>query len=108
MQFRTIHDGLAVSSQISIDDITRTRRRGYKAIICNRPDRESSGQPHHGEIERAANAEGLEFRYLPVLPGRATEEDARTFHRLLREIPFPMLAYRGTGARSAMLGSMTV
>ena len=107
MEFRTIHEGLAVSPQISADDVAQIKRRGYRAIICNRPDGEASGQPHHGDIERAARAEGLDFRYLPVLPGQATNEDARAFRQLLREIPSPVLAYCRTGARSTMLWSMS-
>ena len=107
MDIKKITDGLSVSPQIALDDIAAIKAAGFRAVICNRPDAEAPDQPGHEEIETAAQAAGLEFRFLPVTPGIVTDETAQDFGTALGELPGPVLAYCRTGTRSATLWSLS-
>ncbi|WP_417242571.1 TIGR01244 family sulfur transferase [Celeribacter sp.] len=108
MDLKKISDGLTVSGQIQLDDLTKLARRGFRSVVCNRPDGEAADQPSHGEIEKAAKDAGLEFRYLPVTPGIVTEETAAEFRAALTELPGPVFGYCRTGTRTATLWSLAM
>jgi len=107
MEIKKITEGLSVSPQITAADIPALKAAGFRAVICNRPDAEAADQPNHEEIEAAAAAEGLEFRFLPVTPGIVTDETATAFGTALTELPGPVLAYCRTGTRSTTLWSLS-
>ncbi|MGD9866273.1 MAG: TIGR01244 family sulfur transferase, partial [Pseudodonghicola sp.] len=107
MEIKKITDGLSVSPQIAVADIAAIKAAGFRAVICNRPDAEAADQPSHEEIETAAAAAGLEFRFLPVTPGIVTDETAAAFGTALTELPGPVLAYCRTGTRSTTLWSLS-
>ena len=107
MEIKKITDGLSVSPQIVAEDMAALKAAGFRAVICNRPDAEAADQPNHEEIEAAAAAEGLEFRFLPVTPGIVTDETAAAFGTALTELPGPVLAYCRTGTRSTTLWSLS-
>ena len=69
MDIKTINDQFSVSGQILPDEIPAIVEAGFKSIVCNRPDGEAPDQPTITEIEQAAEAAGLECRYLPVVSG---------------------------------------
>lgn len=106
MDPKPINKGLSVSPQISAEDMADIKARGFRSIICNRPDGEGADQPTFTEIEVAARAHGLEARYLPVQSGRVSAGDAAGFGSALDELPRPILAYCRTGTRSATLWSL--
>jgi len=106
MDAKPISDRLSVAGQIRPDDLTGIANAGYRAIICNRPDGEAPDQPSFEEIEAAADAQGLEARYMPVASGRVRDEDAHAFGAALKELPGPILAYCRSGTRSATLWSL--
>ncbi|MDJ0630161.1 MAG: TIGR01244 family sulfur transferase [Rhodobacter sp.] len=95
-----LDDDLAVSGQIGAGDIARLAASGVRAIICNRPDGEEPGQPPFAEIENAAEAAGIEARYVPVSPSGATPADVQDMKQALDGLPRPLLAYCRSGARS--------
>lgn len=74
---------------------------GYKATLCNRPDGEAGDQPRFSEIDLAAQAEGIPARYLPVVPGQLSDEQAKEFGRVLDELPRPVLAEFTYGGKLA-------
>ncbi len=106
MDLKAIDKGLSVSPQISPADVAEISKRGFRSIICNRPDGEGADQPTFAEIEKAAKKAGLEARYLPVVSGRVQDEDAEKFGEALAELPKPVFAYCRTGTRSATLWSL--
>jgi len=106
MDARPISADLSVSPQISVDDVQSIADQGYRAIICNRPDGEGMDQPNFEEIETAAKALGIEARYVPVVAGKVSDDDAAAFDAAVRELPGPVLAYCRTGTRSATLWSL--
>jgi sulfide:quinone oxidoreductase len=106
MQVKPLTLDLSVSPQIAASDVDRLASQGFKSIICNRPDGEGVGQPSFAEIAKVAAASGLEARYLPVTPGKFSDEDADRFREALSELPKPIVAYCRSGTRSATLWSL--
>ncbi|MAC77969.1 MAG: TIGR01244 family phosphatase [Rhodobacteraceae bacterium] len=107
MDIKTIAPGLSVSPQLLPSEMDQIRARGFRSVICNRPDAEGPDQPGHDEMRAAAEAAGLQFLYLPVTPGMVTDETADAFGTALTQLPGPVLAYCRTGTRSATLWSLS-
>ncbi len=97
---------LSVSEQITPSDLQEIASKGFKSVICNRPDGESGDQPAFKVIEAAAKSAGLKAAFLPVISGRVTQAEAQQFGALLEELPKPILAYCRSGARSSTLFNM--
>ncbi|MEM1044931.1 MAG: TIGR01244 family sulfur transferase [Pseudomonadota bacterium] len=107
MDIKAISPELSVSPQITADDVETLKAKGFRSIICNRPDGEAGDQPGFDEIDAVAKAAGLETRYLPVVSGMVRDEDAMAFGEALRALPGPVLAYCRSGTRSATLWSLS-
>jgi sulfide:quinone oxidoreductase len=103
MDIRKITDELSVAPQIGAQDVSAIVAAGFRAVICNRPDGESSDQPCCEEIEAAVTASGLAWRSQPVRSGGVTPEDAQAFGALMAELPKPVLAFCRSGTRCAAL-----
>jgi sulfide:quinone oxidoreductase len=103
MDLKQISQDLSVSEQISAADVVTLKQKGFRSIICNRPDGEAADQPTFKEIEEAAKAAGLSALYIPVKTGLVTDADAAAFGTALRELPGPVFAYCRTGTRSTTL-----
>ena len=97
--FRHVTDDFSAAPQISLADVAEARRRGFMAIICNRPDGEDPGQPSAAEIAAAAEAAGLTYAPIPVrgAPGPAEVEAMR---QAVDAASGPVLAYCRSGTRS--------
>ncbi len=104
MEIRQINPRLAVSGQIGPDDIAAVAARGFRAIVCNRPDGEEAGQPRFADVAAAARAAGLEAHHIPV-SGPVTDTQAAAFGAALSDLPAPVLAYCRSGARSTAIWS---
>ena len=107
MDIRPLSAEVSVCPQIAPQDIADLQSRGFRALIINRPDGEAADQPSYGQIEAEAARLGLQTRYLPVVPGRITEDDVEAFGAALRELPSPVLACCRTGTRSACLWALS-
>ncbi|MDF0602621.1 TIGR01244 family sulfur transferase [Psychromarinibacter sp. C21-152] len=107
MDIRHISPDLAVSGQIAAADVAELKAKGFRSVVCNRPDGEGGDQPSSEEIARAAEAQGLEFRYLPVVSGKVSDADAAAFGEALRELPGPVFAYCRSGMRSSTLWALS-
>jgi sulfide:quinone oxidoreductase len=107
MDIRKITDDLSVAPQIQAADVPAIAAAGFRAVICNRPDGESSDQPCCSDIEGAVKAQGLAWRSQPVLSGGVTFADGEAFGALLAELPKPVLAYCRSGTRCAALWSLS-
>lgn len=103
MEIRFITPEFAVAPQPAPGDMAALKAAGVAALICNRPDGETPGQPSFGEIEAQARAHGIEARHLPVVPNQITAGDGAEFARLLDELPKPVLAYCRSGKRAESL-----
>jgi len=96
---------LSVCAQIGPRDIKAIKTRGYRAIICNRPDGEAADQPSFAQIASAAQEAGLEARYIPIIPGQMGPLDVTAFAKAMQALPKPVLAYCRSGARSTALAN---
>lgn len=107
MDIRKITDEVSVAPQLLPGDMAAAAAQGFRSVICNRPDGEAADQPTFDEVEAAAQAAGLQTRYMPIVSGKVRDEDAEDFGRALVELPGPVLAYCRTGTRSATLWSLS-
>jgi sulfide:quinone oxidoreductase len=107
MDIRKITEELSVAPQIAASDIAAVAAAGFRSIICNRPDGESTDQPCCGDIEAVVKAHGLVWRSQPVHSGAVTMADALEFGALLADLPKPVLAYCRSGTRCATLWSLS-
>lgn len=101
---RQVANDVCVAPQLTPDAMAAAAAMGFRSVVNNRPDFEGGpDQPASRDIEAAARAAGLEYRYLPVASGYQTPDDAARMARLLAELPRPMLLFCRSGARSANL-----
>ena len=102
-----LSDNVAVSGQITPQDVVEIAEAGYKVLINNRPDGEEGGQPSNADIEAAAVEAGLEYHYMPVnamnFPGDAIDQMADFFDDESR----PVFAFCRTGTRCTNLWLVT-
>jgi uncharacterized protein (TIGR01244 family) len=71
-------------------------------LVNNRPDGEEPDQPLAGEIEAAAEAAGIAYRFVPILRGIGPA-DVESMQQALREAgDGAMLAFCRSGTRSAL------
>jgi len=95
---------VCVAPQLTPQAMAEAARQGFKSVINNRPDyEEGPEQPTSAQIEAAARAAGLEYRFLPVDGGYQSPEQAQSMAQLLHELPRPMLMFCRSGARSTRL-----
>lgn len=107
MDVKKVSERLSVSGQLSLDDIKGVADAGFKAIMVNRPDGEGDDQPTFAEIRAAADKAGIEAHYLPVSPGRITDDDVQAFASALDNLPVPALGYCRTGTRTITLWALS-
>ena len=90
--------------QIDPSHLAEIAKQGYKSVINNRPDfEEGPHQPTNASIVAEAEKLGLNYVYLPVMPGSFTPEEVQEMARLLKTMPGPILAFCRSGARSTNL-----
>jgi uncharacterized protein (TIGR01244 family) len=101
---QAIDPGVAVAPQLQPEAMAEAARAGFRSVVNNRPDFEGGpDQPTSAQIEAAARAAGLEYRYLPVNGGYQSPEEIAAFAALAAELPRPLLLFCRSGARSTRL-----
>lgn len=103
MTITEITPDYSVASQIAVADVAGIAARGFRAIMCNRPDGEDPGQPEVALIRAEAEARGLGFAFVPVVSGRIAADDVAAFDAALADLPAPVLAYCRSGTRCRIL-----
>jgi sulfide:quinone oxidoreductase len=97
---------LAVSPQIAEADLGALAAQGFRAVINNRPDREAENQPESAALAAAAARVGLDYRHVPVVSGKITDDDVAAFAQALEGVKGPVLAFCRTGTRSTTLWAL--
>ncbi len=99
-----IDEHFSSSPQIDVDDLAEIKAAGFKTVICNRPDDED-GAAHadHALLESTARQLGLEFFYLPVVPGQINDSHVSQFKTAIETLPGPVLGYCKLGMRAKTL-----
>ncbi|ODU10180.1 MAG: TIGR01244 family protein [Rubrivivax sp. SCN 71-131] len=104
LHLRQIGPEVYAAPQLDAAAMAEAARQGFRAVVNNRPDFEHGpDQPENADIQAAARAQGLEYRFLPVDGGYQSPEDAAAMARLLAELPRPLLLFCRSGARSTRL-----
>jgi uncharacterized protein (TIGR01244 family) len=101
---RPVAADICVAPQLTPEAMSEAARMGFRSVVNNRPDFEHGpNQPTSADIEAAALAAGLAYRFLPVAGGFQTPEQIDAFAALLDELPRPLLVFCRTGTRSTNL-----
>ena len=104
LPLRQIAADVCVAPQLTPEAMAEAAAMGFKSVVNNRPDFEHGpDQASSAQMEAAARAAGLEYRFLPVDGGYQSLEEIAAFAQLLAELPRPLLAFCRSGARSARL-----
>lgn len=107
MEIHQLTPFLSVSPQINAADVGLAAAKGFKSILCNRPEHESQDQPDMAEIQAAAERHGLAWHYQPVISGQITDEDVAQFQELMNNLQGPVLAFCRTGTRCCTLWALS-
>jgi uncharacterized protein (TIGR01244 family) len=91
-----------VSGQVAPHEVAGLAEQGVTVLVNNRPDGEEPDQPRAGEIEDAAAAAGISYRFIPILRGIGPA-DVEEMQKALREAKGgKLLAFCRSGTRSAL------
>ena len=98
---RELGDRTLVSGQIAPEEVAGLAGIGVTVLVNNRPDGEEPGQPLAADIEAAAEAAGIAYRFVPIIRGIGPA-DVEAMQDALREAgDGKMLAFCRSGSRSA-------
>ena len=99
---RQLDDKVMVSGQLAPHEVAGLAEQGVTMLVNNRPDGEEHGQPLAGEIEAAAEAAGISYRFVPIIRGIGPA-DIEAMQEALRGCESgKMLAFCRSGTRSAL------
>ena len=99
---RQLDDTTLVGGQIAPHDVAGLAEQGVTVLVNNRPDGEEPGQPLAGEIEEAAAAAGIAYRFVPIFRGIGPA-DIEAMQEAIREAnDGKLLAFCRSGTRSAL------
>src|SRR4051795_2600344 len=99
---RRLDDKVMVSGQVAPHEVGGLAEEGVTMLVNNRPDGEEAGQPLAGEIEDAAAAAGICYRFVPIIRGIGPA-DVESMQEALREAGAgKLLAFCRSGTRSAL------
>ena len=103
---RQLGDRSFVSGQIAPEEVARLTDHGVTMLVNNRPDGEEPGQPRAAEIEAAAAAAGIAYRFVPIIRGIGPA-DVEEMQKALRDASDgKLLAFCRSGTRSAFAVSL--
>jgi uncharacterized protein (TIGR01244 family) len=99
---RQLDDKVMVGGQVAPHEVAGLALQGVTMLVNNRPDGEEPGQPLAGEIEDAAAAAGIGYRFVPIIRGIGPA-DIEEMQKALREAEDgKLLAFCRSGTRSAL------
>jgi uncharacterized protein (TIGR01244 family) len=98
---RELGDRTLVSGQIAPEEVAGLAGRGVTVLVNNRPDGEEPGQPLAADIEAAAEAAGIAYRFVPIIRGIGPA-DVEAMQDALRDAgDGKLFAFCRSGSRSA-------
>lgn len=103
---RRLEDKLWVSGQVTPDQVAALRDQGVTMLVNNRPDGEEPGQPLAGDIEAAAAAAGLAYRFEPIQRGIGPAHVEAMQQAMRANGDGAVLAFCRSGMRSAMAAAL--
>lgn len=106
MDLRQLSPDLAVSPQITPEDVPLLAEAGFKVLVTNRPDSEIEPGIDHNAMAAAARAAGMRHYYLPFMPGQITSDLIDGFAEATGGDK-PVIAYCRSGHRCTVLWALT-
>ena len=106
---RQLDDKTMVTGQVAPHEVAGlAEQHGVTMLVNNRPDGEEPGQPLAGDIEEAAAAAGIAYRFIPILRGIGPA-DVEAMHEALQEAgEGKVLAFCRSGNRSALTWALSM
>ena len=99
---RQLDEKVMVSGQVAPHEVAGLAEQGVTMLVNNRPDGEEPGQPLAGDIEDAAAAAGIAYRFVPIIRGIGPA-DVEEMQKALRATEEgKLLAFCRSGTRSAL------
>lgn len=99
-----LDQSVAVCGQLKPADLPDVGRRGFRAIVNNRPDGEAwIGQPSAASLDAAAAAADIESHLVAFTLPALTAEHARRLKAVLDGANGPVLMFYASGFRSTLL-----
>jgi uncharacterized protein (TIGR01244 family) len=99
---RQLGDNVMVSGQVAPYEVAGLAEQGVTLLVNNRPDGEEPDQPLASDIEEAAAAAGIAYRFVPIIRGIGPA-DVESMQEALREAEGgKLLAFCRSGTRSAL------
>ena len=106
MEIRALTPSYAVSPQIEPADLAAIKKAGYTTIINNRPDGEIAEDLQGAAMQKAAEALGLTFVTIPLIPGSFTPENIAAQSAAVAASKGPVFAYCASGNRCSIIWAM--
>ncbi len=103
LSLKKLSENVYSTQQIFSENIDFIAEKGFKSIICNRPDMEKPGQPFSDDIKKLSESKGIDYHYLPMRPGQLTLDLIENMAKVLEKCEKPVLMHCASGTRSAML-----
>ncbi|MES2120007.1 MAG: TIGR01244 family sulfur transferase [Pseudomonadota bacterium] len=101
-----LDEKLWVSGQVTPDEVAALKDHGVTVLVNNRPDGEEPGQPLAGDIEAAAQAAGIEYRFHPIQRGIGPAHVEAMQEAIRAAGDGTVLAFCRSGMRSAMAAAL--
>ena len=103
---RQLDDKTLVSGQILPHEVAGLAEQGITMLVNNRPDFEEPGQPQAADIEAAAEAAGIPYRFVPIIRGIGPA-DVEAMQQARNEAgEGKVLAFCRSGTRSALAAAL--
>lgn len=104
IQINKMTETFSAAPQISVADLNALSQSGFKTIFNHRPDGEGGEtQATSDQIQAAAQALGLAYVYLPVLPNDIRADQVAQFKQAYDAAAKPVLGFCRTGNRASKL-----
>jgi uncharacterized protein (TIGR01244 family) len=91
-----------VSGQIAPHEVSKLAQQGVTVLVNNRPDGEDPDQPLASEIEEAAAAAGIAYRFVPIIRGIGPADVDAMSQAMVEAADGKLLAFCRSGSRSAL------
>lgn len=99
---RPLDDKTIICGQIDPTEVAALAGQGITMLVNNRPDGEDPGQPRAAEIEEAAEAAGIGYRFVPILRGIGPADVEAMQDAIHSAGDGKLLAFCRSGTRSAL------
>ena len=99
---RQLDDKVMVCGQVAPHEVAGLAEQGVTMLVNNRPDGEEPGQPLAGDIEEAAAAAGIGYRFVPIMRGIGPADIEEMQKALRATEQGKLLAFCRSGTRSAL------